>query len=214
MIVGSAQPGVPTALLSPSSCEQTRRVLEDLRVPASVNQIATWHFARYGKGIPYKALSSLHHDERSAYRRAPGGRPWYIVPALAVEAFVPVHGLLTLSCWMLSDRIVGPLTQRTAHLRITAAAAEAVLACGNDVPAALDRMLWRFGTTVAGVHRDRFDAQMVRDAALAELAQIDQADRAERQQAAVRLTKLTSEQALFGAQHPRQEVADAETRLI
>lgn len=190
---GTSTPSVPTAR------EQARLVLADLGVPASLNQIASWHFARYGEDIAYKALSSLRHDERSSYRRAPAGRPWYIVPALAAETLAPVRGLLALSDWAAADRVVGPLTQRTAHLRITVVIADAVLLLDPDVPVALDRLLWRFATTVAGVRRDRFDADMVKTTAQTELAQIDQADQAERDAAADRLSRLGDEQALFGA---------------
>jgi hypothetical protein len=184
---------------SPTAREQARRVLADLEVPASLTQIAAWPVARFVEDRPSQALSSLRHDERSSYRNAPGGRPWYIVPALAAETLAPVRGLLALSDWTGSRRIVGPLTQRTAHLRITVATSDAVLAHGTDVPVALDRLLWRFAATVAGVRRDRFDARTVREAAVAELAQIDEADQRERDAAAARLSRLSDEQALFGA---------------
>lgn len=192
--------GTRMSLPASTAREQARRALTDLGVPASLNQISAWHFARYGEEVPYKALSSLRHDERASYRRTPGGRPWYIVPALAFETLAPVRGLLAVSDWPAPDRILGPLTHRAAHLRITIAVSDAAIAHAADVPVALDRLLWRFATTVAGVRRADFDAARIRDAAVAELAQIDDVDRAEREEAASRLARLTDEQSLFGAQ--------------
>ncbi|MCO1658910.1 hypothetical protein [Pseudonocardia humida] len=196
----AAKTGAVAPLPPRSSRDQARAVLTELGVPASLNQIGAWHYAQYGEEVPYKALSSLRHDERSSYRRTPGGRPWYVVPALAADTLAPVRGLLALSDWPPTDRVVGPLTHRTAHLRITIVAADAVLAHGQEVPVALDRLLWRFAASLPGAHRDHLDPQTARDSAQAELEQIEPTDRKEREQAAGRLDQLVGEQALFGAQ--------------
>lgn len=187
------------AVATGSARDQARRVLDDVRVPTALNQISAWHFAIHGIDIPYKALSSLRHDEGSSFRRAANSRPWYIVPALSTDTFTPVRGLLALSDWAPVDRLVGPLTQRTAHLRITLALTDAINRLDGEAPVAVERLLWRFASTLPGARQRDLTADAVRSGAADELAQLADIDRVDREGALERFARLPAREALFGA---------------
>ncbi|MGY1809997.1 hypothetical protein ACI8AF_21730 [Blastococcus sp. SYSU D00669] len=194
-----------TALPAPTSREQTHAVLEGVRVPLSPQQIISVAAAVYAQEIPYKAVTSLRHDEKKAHVKAPGARSYYICPALQHDTLAPTRGLLTSSSWDLAERILAPLTTRTAHLRLTTYLADALdrtrESGGSDSPDAipLERLLWRLGATVPGVRRGELNTDRLRDAAHRELEVLDDRDRADREEAAARAARLPEAQQLFGA---------------
>lgn len=193
------------ALPAPTSREQTHTLLSAVGVPLSPQLIISLAGAIYGEELPYKAVTSLRHDERRAHAKAPGTRSYYICPALQHDTFAPVRGLLTLSSWPLADRLIGPLTPRTTHLRLTMHLVESLDRArgvdadtsGNTV--AIERLLWRFSATIPGLRRSELDAGRIREAAIRELELLADRDVQDRAAAARRAAQLPEAQRLFGA---------------
>jgi hypothetical protein len=194
-----------SALPAPTSREQTHALLDSVGVPLSPQLIIGLAGALYGEELPYKAVTSLRHDERRAYNKAPGARSYYICPALQHDTFAPVRGLLTLSSWQLADRLIGPLTPRTTHLRLTIHLADALTRARDteDEPSAntvaIERLLWRFSATIPGLRRGDLAAEQIREAAVRELELLADRDAADRAGAAERAAGLPEPQQLFGA---------------
>ncbi len=194
-----------SALPAPTSREQTHALLNAVGVPLSPQVIISVAGAVYGEELPYKAVTSLRHDERRAFTKAPGTRSYYICPALQHDTFAPVRGLLTVSSWPLAERLIGPLTPRSAHLRLTIYLAEALQEwVGADAEAsggtvAVERLLWRYSATVPGLRRGELNAGRIRQAATRELDQLAERDTADRAAAARRAVNLPEAQQLFGA---------------
>lgn len=194
-----------SALPAPTSREQTNALLNAVRVPLSPQLIIALVGALYGEELPYKAVTSLRHDERRAYSKAPGTRSYYVCPALQHDTFAPVRGLLTVSNWELADRLIGPLTPRTTHLRLTLHLAESLdrarradtETSANTV--AIERLIWRFSATIPGLRRSELDAGRIREAADRELQLLADRDAADRMTAARRAADLPDAQQLFGA---------------
>jgi hypothetical protein len=185
-----------------SAREQVRAVLGALAVPAAPSLISTYHAARFGEEIPYKALTSTRFDDQRSYERSPKARLWYVVPALTFDFYSPVRGLLALSEWDLADRIVAPLTARTSHLKITQKLADEVAAARHredPYSTALERLLWRFARSLPGAPPDDLDPATVRELAGKELAVLDEQDTAERRRAEARArAQLDERDQLFG----------------
>jgi hypothetical protein len=194
-----------SALPAPTSREQTHALLNAVGVPISPQLIISLAGALYGEELSYKAVTSLRHDERRAHIKAPGTRSYYICPALQHDTFAPVRGLLTVSSWDLADRLIGPLTPRTTHLRLTIHLAESLDRAGDgdaDPTAnavAIERLLWRLSATVPGVRRSELDPGRIHEAADRELAVLVNQDAADRATAARRAVHLPEAQRLFGA---------------
>lgn len=195
--------GPNTALPVPTSREQTREVLERTGVPMAPQQVIAFHSALYDEEIPYKAITSLRHDEKRAYTSRPGARSYYVVPPLNHDNLAPARGLLALSTWPLEDRIVGPLTPRTSHLRLTLFLVnelDRARSADDDRPeVGLERLLWRFSSTIAGLRRGEADTGRVREAAESELKSLIDRDLEDRSAATERVKLLDERQQLFGA---------------
>ncbi len=170
-----------------------------------VTQIAR---ARFEYQIDPKALASMRRDELRSYRayvNNPDGaqsKTQLVVPALSYDRYTPVRGVLALSDWDLSRRLIGPASPRVDVLLATQTLAGLVIAnpqarWASDVERlviTIGRSLMPFiGRSAAPT------AQMVKSAILPELAAIEAGDREERAEATERArAQLTEEQQMFG----------------
>ncbi|WP_042374658.1 hypothetical protein [Streptacidiphilus neutrinimicus] len=187
--------------------EHVHRALMLLGTAAAPKLIVSVHEAFFPGELSASKLSSLRRDEERSYRSSPGGRPYYLCPALTHDLLSPVRALITISTWSLEQRIIGPLSPRVDFLTGAVRIAEAVRTSGDSASPAATRLLWRFAVNIPGaipadtsVHPKGTDPQQVIDAARAELDVHADADRATRTEAARRARKvLGDDQQLFGA---------------
>ncbi|WP_027928178.1 hypothetical protein [Amycolatopsis benzoatilytica] len=203
--------------------EHVHRALMLLQTPAAPKLIVGVHEAFFPGELSASKLSSLRRDEERSYRSAPGARPYYLCPALTHDLLSPARALVTISTWVLEQRIIGPLSPRVDFLARAIRIAEAVIAAsgasGAEPGPAAMRLLWRFAVNIPGAtSTDRAagsgtpDPNQVILAARAELDVHADSDRATRAESARRARKqLTDDQQLFGAslQDVRRRQAEA-----
>lgn len=187
------------------------RVISTLRLvhrPLAARFVTQIARARFGYNIDPRALASMRRDELrsyNAYAENPDGaqsKGELVVPALSFDRYTPVRGVLALSDWDLSRRLIGPASPRVDVLAATKKLAGLVI----DNPAApwapdVERLVTTVGRSLKPF-ADRATAPtptMVRAAAAAELAVIEADDREDRIGAAERArAQLTDQQQLFG----------------
>jgi hypothetical protein len=177
--------------------------LELLGVPSRGGLVAVAAAARTGLTIEPRQFASLRRSELASWRAAPDRRPAYVLPALHDRRFEPLRGVLASSAWEPWRRIVGPLSARADHLRAAIRVAEHIgwaREHSAEVSARLERLLWRLGRSIPGIHSAAdLELERVIAAAQAELSVVDEEDRGHREAAAARLVRLSAEQQLFGA---------------
>ncbi len=191
--------------------EHAHRALMLLQTPAAPKLIVGVHEAFFPGDLSASKLSSLRRDEERSYRAAPGARPYYLCPALTHDLLSPARALVTISTWPLEQRIIGPLSPRTAFLTGAIRVAEAIRTITDSPrtapsPMAL-RLLWRFAVNIPGATSTKpatgdstLAPNQVIAAAHAELDVHADADHATRTASARRARKqLTDAQQLFGA---------------
>ncbi|GAA3211460.1 hypothetical protein [Actinocorallia longicatena] len=182
--------------------DQVHHALTLLGVPAAPKLILSVHEAFFTGELASSQLTSLRRDEERSFRSAPNTRPFYLCAALTADLLAPARGLLTVSTWALSTRVVGPLSPRvdflTAALRVT----EQLERLDAEPNAAAKRLLWRFAAGIpraTGPH-GAVEVSGVRAAAHAELDVHLTDDTAFREQAADRAARqLDLPTQLFGA---------------
>jgi hypothetical protein len=191
----------PTAALLPLR-EQVHQALTLLGAPASPRLIVQVHEAFSTGGLTSARLTSLRRDEERSFRSAPQARPYYLCAALTADLLAPARGLLAVSTWPMSTRIIGPLSPRVDFLTAAARLAEQVQRLAEPGPAAR-RLLWRFAANIPGAASAGPDGTAPAAVAAAALAELDlhrDADQRQRDAAARRARdRLDEAQRLFGA---------------
>ena len=187
------------------------RVISTLRLvqrPLAARFITQIAQARFGYPIDPRALASMRRDElRSfrAYAENPDGaqsKGELVVPALSFDRYTPVRGVLALSNWDLSRRLIGPASPRVDVLVAT----QTLAALVDEAPGApwagnVERLVVTIGRSLMPFIGSSTPPtlHMVRAAAAAELAAIEDDDRRERDEATGRArAQLADEQQLFG----------------
>lgn len=181
--------------------EQVHQALTLLTVPSSPKLIAAVSEGFFGGALLGPQLTSLRRDEERSFRSSPHARPFYLCGALTADRLVAARGLVAVSTWPLSRRIVGSLSARVDFLTAAARLAEHVGRLATPtLPAA--RLLWQFAANIpdAATSLDSMDPAVVATAAHAELAIHHEADNADRVTAAERArTQLDERYQLFGS---------------
>jgi hypothetical protein len=91
--------------------------LNELGWPQNARFLEEYLWARHQLQLDSRAFASLRRDERRAWRRSPGARPAYIVPALNPDGS-PNPRWLTSSAWDLPRRLIAsPETERLFDLQ-------------------------------------------------------------------------------------------------
>jgi hypothetical protein len=94
----AAQPGPPIR-------EVVLTALDELGWPQNARFLEEYLWAKHQLQLDSRAFASLRRDELRAWRRAPGARPAYIVPALNPDGSANPRWL-TSSAWELPRRVV------------------------------------------------------------------------------------------------------------
>lgn len=200
--VTHAAPAVPAVSLLPLR-EQVYSALSLLRVPARPAIVAAVHEAFFAGRIENVKMTSLRRDEERSFRSAPYARPFYVCATLGAGHLAPVRGLLSVSTWPLSRRVIGRDSPRADHLTAAVSIAEAAARLPEPSPAVL-ALVARFAADVRGGRQSadprEISTQAVIRAARAELEEIKPADDQERAEAAHEARRLEPVQQLFGSQ--------------
>lgn len=181
--------------------EQVHQALTLLSVPAAPKLIVAVHEAFFAGQMLGTRLTSLRRDEERSFRSAPYSRPYYICSALTADLLSAARGLLAISTWPMSRRIIGPLSPRVDFLTAAIAVAEHISRIPDPAPAAT-RLLWRFAANIPGAAEgfDAMEPASVARAAEAELAVHLDADTSLREQAGQRArSQLSDVEQLFGS---------------
>jgi hypothetical protein len=189
--------------------EQVHQALTLLSVPAAPKMIIAVHEAFSGSHILGARLTSLRRDEERSFRTAPFARPYYICGALTYDMLSPARGLLAVSTWPMTQRIITPLSPRVDFLTAAIHVADQIARLPQAREAAR-RLLWGFAANIPGAADSIADMEPagVSRAAQAELEIHASADRAQRQAAAGRARRqLDDAQQLFGAAGMRRAAA-------
>lgn len=182
--------------------EQVHQALTVLTVPSAPRLIVAVHTALFGGALTSTQLTSLRRDEERSYRSSPHARPYYLCAALTADRLVPARGLVTVSTWPLTRRVVGPLSARVDFLTSAIRLSEHIGRLSTPGLPAL-RLLWQFAVNIpgAGASLDSLRPDVVAAAAAAELDVHRDADLAHREAAAERArTQLDETRQLFGSE--------------
>jgi hypothetical protein len=207
-------PAVPRQNPAPpilSIREQVHHALTLLTVPAAPKLIIAVHDAFFPGELVGARLTSLRRDEERSFKVAPYGRTYYLCPALTADLLAPARGLLALSTWPLSSRVVGPLSARVDFLIGAINVAQRVAQLPDDAHDAGQsgprRLLWRFAAGIPGAASAggaAVDPETVAKQAQTELDVHAESDAADRAAAAARAhERLDGPEALFGARLQR-----------
>jgi hypothetical protein len=181
--------------------DQVHQALTLLTVAAAPKLIVTVHEAFFVGELGNAQLTSLRRDEERSFRSAPHARPYYLCSALTADRLTPARGLLAVSTWPLTRRVIGPLSPRVDFLTAAIRVAEHLDRIGEaTLPAR--QLLWRFAANIPSAVEsfDRMKPGVVARAAQAELDVHAEADRSHREEAAARArARLDDVQQLFGA---------------
>lgn len=109
-------------------------------------------------------LLALSSPVSSGMRSGRSGRrrllvPYYLCSALTADRLVPARGLLAVSTWPLSRRVIGPLSPRVDFLLAARRLAEQLDRTSDASLPAL-RLLWQFAAKPSAV---RLDVKVVRN---------------------------------------------------
>ncbi len=116
--LGKSRARRPTLSKLPSMRERVVEAVTQLSVPCSPKLIAAYCEARTGEPFDLRAISSLRRDEQRSWKSG-SRREIYLVPALEGPWLVSARGRFALSHWPLALRIIGPLSPRMHHLRVS-----------------------------------------------------------------------------------------------
>ncbi|MGO1053726.1 hypothetical protein [Crossiella sp. CA198] len=181
--------------------DQVHQALTVLGIPASPKLIVAVHGAFFAGELVGTQLTSLRRDEERSFRSSPHARPYYLCSALTADRLVPARGLLAVSTWPLTQRVIGPLSPRVDFLTAAIRLADQVSRIAEPTLPA-QRLLWQFAANIPGA-TTTFEAMVpakVADAAKSELTIHHEADHAHRAAAASRgRTQLDEIHQLFGS---------------
>jgi len=199
----------------PSVRERAIVALTELNVPSAPREIAAFISAKHGGEFDVRALASIRRDEYRAWQTR-SKREAFLVPALEGPWFVAGRGRFALSHWPLWQRIIGPLTTRADHLRLTLSLADAVAsALSADArdpgrPSRMRALLAVYARSIPDAIEDAWcdaaelNMERVQRAAQSELDLIGREDeRMRRAQAERAARSLNEEQQLWGGQMPQ-----------
>lgn len=181
--------------------DQVHQTLTLMSVPSAPKLIVAVNSAFFGGDLVGTQLTSLKRDEERSFRSSPHSRPFYLCGALTADRLVPARGLLAVSTWPLSRRVIGPLSPRVDFLVAARRLAEQ-LDRASDASLPALRLLWRFAANIpdAATSFDTMRPVTVIAAAEAELAVHSEADRHHREASAERArTQLDENRQLFGS---------------
>lgn len=146
----------------------------------------------------------MRRDEERSFRSAPYARPYYLCAALTADLLAAARGLLAISAWPMSRRVVGPLSPRVDYLTGAIRVAERYRDL-SDVNPNARRLLWRFAANIprAAENFATMSPDEIVIAARAELTVHERADSELRAAAAERAaSQLDDVEQLFGAGLP------------
>lgn len=200
-VLGAPHPPEPDPALSVVPVrEHVHRALTLLAVPSAPKLVMAVHEAFFSGTLVPARLTSLRRDEERSFRAAPYSRPYYICSALTTDLLAPARGLLAVSTWPLSQRMVGPLSPRVDLLTSAIRLADHLTGAAEPSPAA-GRVLWRLASSIPGATggAERLDPATVIEAAERELDVHRYEDIQQREQAARRAADQLDDPAqLFG----------------
>lgn len=203
------EPRERTITQGPAARSKALAALKVAQRPVAGRLLADIARARFGFEIETRALASVRRDELRSWRAYQGHpdkaatKPDLIVSALSYDRFTPERGMLALSSWDLSVRIVAPASGRVDVLHVACNLARACIASSaeswtDDVA----RVAGRIGLSTkpfAGTLALP-TPQQVLEAASDELDVIAPSDLRDREEAAERAARvLDDEDQLFGA---------------
>jgi hypothetical protein len=199
----------------PSLRERAIVALTELDVPSAPREIAAFISAKQGQEFDVRALASIRRDEYRAWQIG-SKRDTFLVPALEGPWLVAGRGRFALSHWPLWQRVIGPLTTRADHLRVTLAVIQTIEKTASIAPKDSQRavrmrnLLAVYARSIPDAVEDAWsdsseiDLGRVHRAASSELTLIGGEDeRMRRAQAERAARSLTEEQLLWGGEMPR-----------
>jgi hypothetical protein len=190
----AAQPGPPIR-------EVVLGALDELGWPQNARFLEEYLWAKRQLQLDSRAFASLRRDELRAWRRAPGARSAYIVPALNADGSANPRWL-TSSAWDLPRRVVAsPETERLFHLQKI----RALDVRGSHVP--LGPLLERYVARILAIEPPPVSASVaatrawrshVRSHTMALIDAIRSRDDEDRGQIAARLAELPDRDRVWG----------------
>ncbi|WP_433194542.1 hypothetical protein ACQP1G_38200 [Nocardia sp. CA-107356] len=181
--------------------DQVHQALTLLGVPSAPKMVVAVQDVFFAGELSSEKVRHLRRDEERSFRSSPHARPYYLCSALTADRLIAARGLLAVSTWPISRRIVGPLSGRVDFLTGAIHVAEQVGRMSEPTLPA-KRLLRRFATSIpsAGDSFDALDPATVAEAARTELAVHQDDDQVQRDVAAERATsQLDERQQLFGS---------------
>ncbi len=113
----TASAGIRATKPGPPIREVVLAALDELGWPQNARFLEEYLWARHQLQLDSRAFASLRRDELRAWRRAPGARPAYIVPALNPDGSANPRWL-TNSAWDLPRRVIAsPETEQLFDLQ-------------------------------------------------------------------------------------------------
>lgn len=113
----SASAGIRATTPAPPIREVVLQALGELEWPQNAGFLEEYLWAKRQLQLQSRAFASLRRDERRAWRRAPGSRAAYVVPALNPDGSANPRWL-TSSAWQLDRRVIASAdTARLFDLR-------------------------------------------------------------------------------------------------
>ena len=200
----------PTLSKTPSVRERTIAAVTELNVPCSPKLIAAYSAARNGEPFDLRAIASIRRDERRSWNTG-ARRETYLVPALEGPWFAAARGRFALSHWPLWQRIVGPLSFRTDHLRVCRCLIDQIESLDHGTAEAdrLRRLLAEYARSVPGALENapgaelRLNLARVHEAVLEELDVLEVEDEELRRGEAERARRtLNDTDQLWGSAMP------------
>jgi len=175
--------------------------LDELGWPQNAGFLEEYLWAKRQLQLDSRAFAPLRRDERRSWRRAPGARPAYIVPALNPDGSANPRWLSS-SAWELERRVIAsPQTERLLDLQKIAV----LRVRGSRGP--LGTLLERYAHQVLAIDPPPVSATHaqttawrahVRADATAQIWQIRERDDLDRQGVARRLARLPDHDRLWG----------------
>jgi hypothetical protein len=193
---------MPPLSTLPSAREQVHHVLTLLGVPAPASLIVDVHGALFDGDLSMGALGGLLRDEERTFRPAMPGSAYRLCRGLQATGLTAAPGLVALSTWPLTCRIVTPASARLDALTAIVRVAEFVAVQAGSSRAAT-RLLRELAAAVPGGPEayDVMTPGSLADAARAAVAAAQpdaDADLPARQAAAARAAQLDERHRLFG----------------
>ncbi len=199
--VAAAPPASRSAAALLPIRDQVHQALTLLTVAAAPKLVVAIHEAFFMGELGNAQLTSLRRDEERSFRSAPHARPYYLCSALTADRLTSARGLLAVSTWPMTRRVIGPLSPRVDFLTAAIRVAEHLDRVGDPTLPAR-QLLWRIAANIPSAV-ESFDAMkpdVVARAAQAELDIHVDADRSHREAGAARArAQLDDIQQLFGA---------------